>query len=90
MRFEKAVRVAFATMLPLIFDDSHPPVSPTNAGDAIGLIRRAFYFTMGMVENRENMKIRIFDAFAALALSVAVSATAQTTQYVTLKAGGSF
>jgi hypothetical protein len=36
------------------------------------------------------MKTKTFSAFAALALCVAVSATAQTTQYVTLQAGGSF
>lgn len=36
------------------------------------------------------MKTKTFSAFAALALFVAVSASAQTTQYVTLQAGGSF
>lgn len=55
--------------------------------NAIGLIRQPFCLTMKVVENRENMKTKIFNVIAFLALCVAAQASAQSCQYVTLKSG---
>lgn len=71
--------------------DRHRPISPATTREANCLTRRAFYFTMEMVENRENMKAKIFNVITVLALCVAVQTSAQTTcQYVTIAANGDY
>jgi hypothetical protein len=58
--------------------------------NSIDLIRQPFCFTTKVVKPIENMKIKIFSVFVALALCVVVQASAQTTQYVTLTGINSF